>query len=92
MDPNEILAECIHHRYSTVYILDQLPLQRNKTLGPDDDITSEFLDEWLVRDYSTLGYIMVRVPELSPQARLAFILHRISSVFYLDRKLTSGSK
>jgi predicted ATPase len=78
MDPNEILVECFHRRYATVFILDRLPIQRNQTLGPEDKITSEFLDEWLFRDYSAVGYDVVRVPVLSPQERLAFILERLS--------------
>jgi hypothetical protein len=36
------------------------------------------LDEPLVRDYSTLGYAVVRVPVLSPQERATFLLERLS--------------
>jgi len=78
LNPNEILLECIHHRYASVFILDRLPIQRSKPLGPEDDATAGFLDEWLARDYSTLGYSVMRVPVLSPQERLAFVLERLS--------------
>jgi predicted ATPase len=78
MNPNEILPECFHHRYENVFILDRLTLQRNKTLGPEDNLTSEFLNDWLFRDYSKIGYNVMRVPVLSPQERMAFILNTIS--------------
>jgi predicted ATPase len=78
LDPNEVLPECFHRRYGTVFIFDQLPFQRDKQLGPEDRATSEFLDTWLARDYSALGYRVVRVPVLTPEERCAFILERIS--------------
>ena len=77
LNPNEVLAECFHHRYASVFILDPLPFQEN---GARDDDAAEvgYLDEWLARDYSALGYRVVRVPVLSPQERLAFVLERLS--------------
>ena len=78
MDPNEILPACFQHRYANVFILSRLPFGRRKTLGPEDEATSDFLDEWLVRDYSDLGYNVIRVPVLPPQERLAFILDHVS--------------
>jgi hypothetical protein len=47
-------------------------------LGIQDDALANYLDEWLARDYSALGYSVVRVPVLPPQERLAFILGRLS--------------
>jgi predicted ATPase len=84
-DPNELLPECFHYRYASVFILDRLSLQREETLGPEDDASSRFLDEWLVRDYNALGYKIVRVPALSPQERLSFILDRVP-----DQRLNSS--
>jgi predicted ATPase len=74
---NEVLAECFHHRYASVFILDPLPFQGN---GVRDDDAAKVgnLDEWLARDYSALGYRVVRVPMLSPEERLAFVLERLS--------------
>jgi predicted ATPase len=76
INPNEILPECFHRRYATIFFLDRLPFHRDKTLGPEDNASSDFLDKWLVRDYNSLGYSVVRVPVLSPQKRLAFILEK----------------
>ena len=77
MDPNELLVDCFHHRYASVFILDQLPLQLDGARIEDDAYTV-LLDEWLVRDYSALGYCVMRVPVLPPQERLVFILERLS--------------
>jgi predicted ATPase len=74
-DPNGILAECFHHRYA--FILDRLPFQLNGA-RVEDDAFKDILDEWLVRDYSALGYHVVRVPVLPPEERLTFILERFS--------------
>jgi predicted ATPase len=74
---NDILAHCLHHRYASVFVLDRLPIQRDG-LRIQDDALASFLDEWLARDYSALGYSVVRVPVLPPQERLAFILGRLS--------------
>ena len=77
LNPNEILLECFHHRYASVFILDRLPLQLNG-LRFEDDANTGFLDEWIARDYSALGYSVVRVPVLAPEERLAFFLERLS--------------
>jgi predicted ATPase len=78
LNPNEILPECFRHRYASVFMLDPLPFQ------PDDERVEEvadilgFLDEWHTRDFSALGYRVVRVPVLPPEKRLAFVLERLS--------------
>ena len=77
MDPNELLAECFRYRYASVFILDQLPLQLDGA-RIDDEVFTDLLDEWLVRDYSALGYRVVRVPAMSPEERLAFVLNKLN--------------
>jgi predicted ATPase len=77
LNPNELLPECFHHRYASVFILDRLPFQEDVARIEDEDYTV-LLDEALVRDYSALGYDVVRVPVLSPQERLEFVLERLS--------------
>ena len=73
MNPNEILLECFHHRYASIFILDRLPIKQDD-IRIEEDGTASFLDEWLVRDYRALGYSVVRVPVMSPQERLEFVL------------------
>lgn len=77
MNPNIILPECYHHRYASVFILERFPVQRDN-IRIEDEATAEFLDEWLVRDYSTLGYRVLRVPVLPPDDRLEFVLEKIN--------------
>jgi predicted ATPase len=77
LNPNELLADCFHHRYASIFVLDRLPFQQNGARIEDDAIAG-LLDEWLARDYSALGYGVVRVPALSIKDRLAFILERLS--------------
>jgi predicted ATPase len=77
LDPNDLLAECFHHRYASVFLLDRLDLQLDGVRVPDDTYTV-LLDEWLYRDYTALGYHVIRVPVLPPQERLEFILEKVS--------------
>jgi predicted ATPase len=77
LNPNAFLSECFHHRYASVFMLDRLPYQRDGVRAADD-ATAEFLDEWIARDYAALGYKAVRVPVLSPEERLAFVVESLS--------------
>jgi len=77
LNPNQILAECFHHRYASVFMLDPLPFQGDG-VRDDDAAKVGYLDEWIARDYSALGYSVVRVPVMSPEERLAFVLERLS--------------
>jgi len=76
LDPNEILPGCFRHRYASVFVLDRLPTQLDG-LRFDDEALADFLDEWIARDYETLGYQVVRVPVLAPKERLAFVLEML---------------
>jgi predicted ATPase len=77
LNPAEILSECLHHRYASVFQLDRFPVQQDG-LRFEDDATAAFIDEWIFRDYSALGYTVVRVPVLPTQDRLTFILEKLS--------------
>jgi predicted ATPase len=77
LNPNELLADCIRHRYASVFVLDLLPLELDGARIADEDYTVR-LDQALVRDYSALGYDVVRVPVLSPEERLQFVFDRLS--------------
>ncbi|MGD8855036.1 MAG: ATP-binding protein [Chloroflexota bacterium] len=76
LNPNEILPECFHHRYASVFVLDRLPL-RPDGLRFKEDAHTGFLDEWIVRDYCALGYDVGRVPLLAPEERLAFVFETL---------------
>ena len=76
LNPNEILADCFHHRYASVFILDRLPFKENG-VRDEDGAFAACLDEWHTRDYSALGYNVVRVPVSATEERVAFILERL---------------
>lgn len=77
LDPNEYLPDCFHHRYASVFLLDRFPVQLNG-VRTEDDAAADYLDEWHNRDYTALGYRVVRVPVLPQQERLAFVLGILS--------------
>ncbi|MGD2147393.1 MAG: ATP-binding protein [Anaerolineae bacterium] len=76
-DPNQVLATCHCHRYASVAILDPLPFEVDGT-RLEDDVYVGLLDRWLARDYTALGYDVLRVPALPPEERVAFLLDRLS--------------
>lgn len=76
LDPNDILAACFNFRYASVFILDRLPVELDG-LRFDDESFHSYLDGWIRRDYCALGYRVVRVPVLSPTARLGYVFERL---------------
>jgi predicted ATPase len=60
-----------------VFLLNRLPYQRDGVRA-GDDATAAYFELWTLRDYSALGYNVVRVPVLPPEERLAFVLERLS--------------
>jgi predicted ATPase len=77
MNPNEILPDCFQHRYASVFILDRLPYQQDGVRAGNDE-TAAYFESWMLRDYSALGYNVIRVPVLPPEERLAFVLEKLS--------------
>ena len=57
-------------------MLECLPIEQDE-IRIEDEVTAEFLGKWLVNDYTALGYSIVRVPLLSPNDRLEFVLEKI---------------
>ena len=76
-NPNEFLAECFRNRYASVFLLDPLPFQENGARDEDAPIV-DYLGEWHIRDYNTLGYSVLRTPVMAPEERLAFVLERLA--------------
>jgi predicted ATPase len=77
LDPNEFLPDCFHHRYASIFILDRFPVQLDG-VRLEDEAAADYLDEWHYRDYTALGYRVVRVPVLPPDERLAYVLDKIA--------------
>ena len=40
LNPNEYLAGCFHHRYASVFVLDQLPIQRDGLRSKDEGLAA----------------------------------------------------
>jgi predicted ATPase len=76
LNPNEILPECFCHRYASIFMLERLPVQRDR-VRTEDEAVAALLDGWLVRDYRALGYPVVRVPVLPPEEWVAYVLERV---------------
>ena len=77
VNPNEILHDCFRNRYASIFLLNRLPYQKDGVRVADDE-TAEYLESWILRDYSALGYKVVSVPVLSPDERLEFILRKLN--------------
>jgi len=77
LNPNVILPDCFQHCYASVFLLNRLPYQKDGVRVADDE-TAAYLESWMLRDYRALGYNVVRVPVLSPEERLAFVLESLS--------------
>jgi predicted ATPase len=76
-NPNEFLPDCFQHRYASVFMLNRLPYRKDGVRAADDP-TAAYFESWMVRDYRALGYNVVRVPVLSPEERLAFVLDALT--------------
>jgi predicted ATPase len=76
LDPNDALLHCFQHRYASVFVLDPLPLDLDG-LRFEDGAFAGFLDEWIERDFAALGYHVNRVPVMSPEDRLGYVLERL---------------
>jgi predicted ATPase len=77
LNPNEILPDCFQHRYASVFLLNRLPYQKDGVRVADDE-TAAYLESWTLRDYSALGYKVIRVPVLSPEERFKFVLEKLT--------------
>jgi predicted ATPase len=77
LNPNDILSDCFQHRYAAVFLLDRLPYRKDGVRVADDE-TAEYLETWMLRDYGTLGYDVIRVPVISPEERFEFVIEKLT--------------
>ena len=82
VNPNEILADCFHRRYASVFLLERFPVEQDG-VRYHDDAAADLIESWHARDYRSLGYEVVRVPVLAPDERLAFVLDTLSEQGFL---------
>lgn len=79
LDPNDVLADCFNFRYGSVLLFDRLPLEADH-VRTEDEATSNFIDHWLELDYQALGYDVIRVPVMSVENRVEFVLDRLKTL------------
>ena len=77
IDPNELLPDCFHLQYVSVFMLDRLPFDHDGVRYEDEEI-AEFLHYCSLKDYTALGYRPIKVPVLPVEDRLTFILENLS--------------
>ncbi len=77
VNPNKFVKDCFRRQYQTVFILQPLPFDKDGYRDPEAEIV-DYFDEWITQDYQALGYSTVRVPNLSLEERMNFILKRLS--------------
>ena len=76
LDPNAIIQDGYLFRYESVFMLERFPYQKDGVRTADDE-TADYLERWIARDYSDLGYNLIWVPVLPREERLAFVLEKI---------------
>jgi predicted ATPase len=77
-DSLEIMDQVKKFRYEHVFLFDRLPFQ-NDGVRVDDEKAAQFLDKQLEIDYQSLGYSVIRVPAMSIEERLQFVLNTVQA-------------
>jgi predicted ATPase len=79
IDPNKVAAELPGYRYGAVFHLDSLSFEDDgiREVSPD---RRRFLDAQLEREYRALEYRPIRVPVMSIEERVDFILEQIAKL------------
>ena len=78
IDPNEALRQCFHFRYKTIFLLDRLPLEIDYARIENDN-SSIFIQEWIEKDYKSLGYNVIHVPVMPVEKIADLILSHIKA-------------
>ncbi|MBP7862785.1 ATP-binding protein [bacterium] len=73
LDPEEILPLCKTRKYAQIFLLDRLPI-RTDNVRNEDESTAAQLEAQLEADYKLLGYEIIRVPLMTVEERVQFIL------------------
>lgn len=83
LDPTEILPLCKRRRYSHIFLFEPLPENlfdvRQDAVRTEDPELRNLLNEYLAKDYSALGYDVIRVPVGSIASRVEFIRARLEN-------------
>lgn len=72
-----IVEECRRRRYKSVFLFDPLPFVRDHIRTEDSGLAHK-LDHEIEEAYRALGYAPIRVPPMSIDDRVAFMMEHIS--------------
>ena len=78
LNPNEALNDCFHYRYGLVLLFDRLTYEDDHVRTEDEE-TAVFIDEWIERDYRSLGYEVKRVPVLPVKERVKYVIDTVTA-------------
>lgn len=76
----EVIYSNGRNRYNLVFILDQLPNYQNDRSRREDIVKARTIQEAIHSAYLEFGYNPVRVPVLSPEERVRFILNKLEKI------------
>lgn len=75
-DPEPTIAACQKRRYQSVFLLDQLPFERDYA-RTEDDAAAHQLSTLIDNAYTNLGYTVIQVPVMPIDERAQYILNHI---------------
>lgn len=74
IDTTYFLEQNQYVRYKNVFILDDLPFEKNH-VRIENEQTANLLQQYLQEVYLDLGYTPIHIPRMSIDERVAYILH-----------------
>lgn len=76
LSTSEPTALSRHLRYKQIFLLDRLSFEKDRVRWEDRDQAAR-LEELLAKAYTTLGYAITRVPVMSVEERVVFVLRHV---------------
>ncbi len=80
LDPANIFEQCRFRRYYAVFIFDRLPLLHDGARNESEE-AAQFIDRQLELDYRALGHDVLRVPVMTVEKRIEFILEKLAPMW-----------
>lgn len=77
LDPQEIMPLATRFRYARVFLFERLPIVRDG-VRTESEADARQIEDFLVRDYTALGYDLVRVPVMPVEERADFLLNTLN--------------
>ena len=78
LDPREAIEQASHNRYQHIFFLEGLPIVHDDVRNEDADAARQ-IGELIYQAYGEIGYMVTRVPAVSVEERVEFILQNVAS-------------